>query len=261
MNIKIAIVTVASIASLSSCYSPKPVLRFKPEETKTTWDKGKEFVCYKNGEYEVYSSYYGSDDKYIIFDIEIVNNKGEEFLIAPENILLYPGIWDSQKQCTIYDTIHIQAVDPEAEILKIDLENSKAEASSKNAQVAAIAIFSAAIPLTIVASANDYKHPRNYNSSVSNSEIVEAGTELALGTTIINHDNQENQIVSLNDTKNTWEASSLRKTTLSPGYSIRGLVFFSIPDIKYQKIKYNVPIPGGVITFKYDFLKFYPTNN
>jgi len=258
MNLKIVFISVVSVALFTSCYSPKPVLRFKPEETNTTWEKGKEFVSYKNGEYEVYSSYYGSNDKYIIFDIEVVNNKGEEFLVAPEKIKLYTGRWDNLHQNVIYDSIPSNAIDPEAELLKIDMENSRAEASSKNAQVAALAILSAAVPIAIVASTNDYNHPNRNINSVSNTDLVEVSTDLALGATVINQANQENQIASLNDNKYTWEASSLRKTTLSPGYSIRGLVFFPIPDINAEKIRFDVPIPGSFIIFKYDFIKYYP---
>jgi len=261
MNLKIAFISVASIALFTSCFSPKPVLRFKPEETNTTWEKGKEFVSYKQGEYEVYSSYYGCDGKYIIFDIEVVNNKGDEFLVAPEKIKMYKGMADPQNQKIVWDTIPTNAIDPEEEILKIELQNSRAEASSKNSQVALAAILSAAIPIAIIASSNDYSHQNRNVNIITKTDLVEATTDLAIGATVINQANQEDQINSLNDTKYNWEASSLRKTTLSTGYSIRGLVYFPIPSMNYQKIRFEVPTPLGSIVFKYDFLKYYPTKD
>jgi len=233
-------------------------MRFKPEETQTTWEKGKEFVSYKNGEYEVHCSYYGNNEKYILFDIEVVNNKGIEFLVAPEDIKLYSGQWDNMKQSVVYDNNPTSAIDPEMELLKIDMENSRAEAALHNSQVAAVTIFAAAIPLAIAASTSDYNNRDYDETSISNSELVDAGVNLALGTTAITEINHENQIISLSDSKNLWEAASLRKTTLSPGYSIRGLVFFPIPDIHIRKIQFDVPIPTGVISFKYDFLLYYP---
>ena len=247
---------------LTSCFSPKPVFRFKVDEAKTTWDKGKEYISYKKGDYEVHTSYYGNNDKYIMFDIEIVNNKGEEFLVAPENIKIYSGSWDNVSQSILYNSNPVFALNPEMELLKIDLENSKAEAASKNAGVAAIAIFAAAIPLAIIASESDAKNSKSNNNSnapiISNTELVGTGLDLAIGANAINQANQEIKIESMNDNKYTWETSSLRKTTLSPGYSIRGLVFFSIPDIKFKKIRIDVPIPGGYINIKYDFLIYYP---
>lgn len=259
MKLVYPIIYIAFAATLTSCFAPKPVLRFKPEETNTTWEKGKEYVSYKRGDYEIHSSYYGYNDKYIIFDIEVVNNKGgEEFLVAPENIKLYQSIFDNTKQSLINDSIPVRAIDPEAELLNIDLENSKAEASRKNSQVAVAAIFAAAIPLAIVATSSDIHSPNSYERTVSNTEMVDAGVDVALGVTAINQVNQENQIISLNDSKFTWEASSLRKTTLSPGYSIRGLVFFPIPMVNCRKISFDIPTPQGNITFRYDYILYYP---
>jgi len=106
------------VATLYSCFSPKPVMRFKPEETQTSWDKGKEFVSYKKGEYEVHASYYGNNETYIIFDIEVVNSKGVDFLVAPEEIKLYSGIWDNISQSVKYSDIPTNAIDPEMEILR-----------------------------------------------------------------------------------------------------------------------------------------------
>ena len=253
------IISIVLITSLTSCFAPKPIMRFKPEETQTTWEKGKEFVSYKKGEYEVHASYYGSNDKYIIFDIEIVNDKGVDFLVAPENIKLYAGNWDNTSQTVIYNNTPISALDPEMELLKIEMENSKADASRKNGQVAAAVIFAAAIPLAIVAANSDIKNANDgNNNSVTNSDLVNTGVNVALASTAISDINNENKVISLNDRQNTWESSSLRKTTLSPGYSIRGLVYFPIPDLLSRKIQFDVPTPDGSISFKYDFLLYYP---
>lgn len=256
---KIAI-SIAALAMLTSCFSPKPVMRFKPEETQTTWEKGKEYVSYKKGDYEVHASYYGNNEKYIIFDIEVINSKGVDFLVAPEDIKLYTGCWDNVSQNVIYDNIPIHAIDPEAELLKIDMDNSRAEAAQKNSQVAAVAIFAAAIPLAIVASNTDMKNSNSNgsNNSVNNTDLVEAGVDLALGATAINQMGAENQIISLNDNRNMWETASLRKTTLSPGYSIRGLVYFPVPNLSTRKVYFDVPTPDGAISFKYNFLLYYP---
>ena len=260
MKITNSILLLVFLTTLISCFAPKPVMRFKPEETQTTWDKGKEFVSYKRGDYEVHASYYGNNEKYVIFDIEIVNNKGVEFLVAPEQIKMYTGAFDNLTQAVKYSEIPINAIDPEMELLKIEMENSKAEAAQKNAQVAAVAIFAAAIPLAIVATSSDIKHNNENNSqtNISNTELVDAGVNIALGATAISDMNNESQIISLNDNKNTWETASLRKTTLSPGYSIRGLVYFPIPTLTARRVQFDVPTPSGVVTFKYNFLLYYP---
>ena len=252
---------IAGIAmlSLSSCFSPKPVIRLKADEPKTTWDKGKEYISYKKGEYEVHTAYHGVDDKNIIFDIEIVNNNGEEFLVAPENIKLFKGQWDNTTQSIIYNSNAIRALDPEMELLRIDLENSKAEAASKNAGVAAVAIFAAAIPLAIVAAKSDAENSKsNDNNEITNTDLVGAGVDIALTANAVNQETQEFKIQSMNDSKYNWETASLRKTTLSPGYSIRGLVYFPIPDMSFRKIRIDIPVPIGNISVKYDYLLYFP---
>lgn len=250
---------ILAMLSLTSCFSPKAVIRLKADEPKTTWDKGKEFISYKLGEYEVHTSYYGANDKNLIFDIEVVNNNGEEFLVAPENIKLFTGQWNNATQSIKYNDNAVHALDPELELLNIDLANSKAEAASKNAGVAAVAIFAAAIPLAIVAAKSDAENSNsNDENDVSNTELVEAGVDVALTANAVNQESQMAQIQSMNDSKYTWETVALRKTTLSPGYSIRGLVFFPIPDTNFRKLRIDIPVPDGNISVKYDYLIYFP---
>lgn len=255
----ILVTSLLAMLALTSCFSPKPVIRLKADEPKTTWDKGKEFISYKMGEYEVHTSYYGANDKNLIFDIEIVNNNGEEFLVAPENIKIIKGYWDNATQSISYSGNAVNALDPELELLNIDLANSRAEASSKNAGVAAAAIFAVAIPLAIVAAKSDAENSKDSDEEdVTNTELVSAGVDLALTANAINQESQEINIQSMNDSKYTWETVALRKTTLMPGYSIRGLVFFPIPDINTRKIRVDIPVPDGNISVKYDYLIYYP---
>lgn len=255
----ILITSLLAMLTLSSCFSPKPVIRLKADESKTTWDKGKEFIGYKMGEYEVHTSFHGCDNQNLIFDVEVVNNNGEEFLVAPEKFKMFKGQWNNATQSITYNGNAISALDPELELLNIDLANSKAEAASKNAGVAAVAIFAAAIPLAIVAAKSDAENSKSDDENdVSNTELVEAGVDVALTANAINQESQEQQIQSMNDSKYKWETVALRKTTLSPGYSIRGLVFFPIPDMNFRKLRIDIPVPDGNISVKYDYLIYYP---
>ncbi len=258
ISMKRSYLAIAMLATLTSCFSPKPVFRFKTEETQTTWDKGKEYVSYKKGEYEVHTSYYGNDENNIMFDIEIVNSNGDEFLVAPESIIMYTGSWDNATQSIAYNTLPIRAIDPEMELLKIDLERSRAEAANKNAGVAAVAIFAAAIPLAVVAAKSDAKNSNSTENKISNTDLVNAGVDVAFGVNAINQEIQLNKMAAMQDSKYNWEVTSLRKTTLSPGYSIRGLVSFPIPDKNFNKIRLDVPTPDGYVNIKYDYLIFYP---
>lgn len=251
-------VAILAMLSMTSCFTPKPVIRLKADEPKTTWDKGKEYISYKMGEYEVHTSYFGCDNNNLIFDIEVVNVDGEEFLVAPENIKLHLGQWNNAAQNVSFGNA-ISAIDPEMQLLKFDLEASKAEAASKNAGIAAVGIFAAAIPLAIVAAKSDADNEKNNKQSdVSNTELVSTGVNLALTANEVNQNLQEIKIQSMNDSKYYWETASLRKTTLSPGYSIRGLVYFPIPEMKFRKLKLDIPVPTGSISVKYDLLVYFP---
>ena len=249
---------------LTSCYTPLPVIRVKPEETKTTWDKGKEYVGYKKGDYEVYSSYNGNTEKYLIFDIEIVNTNGDDILVEPENFSMYTGNFDNQKQEISYSLIPIKAIDPELELLNIDLAYSKTEANRKNSQVVATAILGAAIPLSIVASiadGNNSNYVERPINQLNNSDLVDAGVNLALGATIVNDAVQSDKIISLNDEEYKWKETSLRKTTLSAGYSIRGLVYFPLPSTEIKKIRLDIPVGNDNVTIQYNITYYYPDNN
>ncbi len=248
------------LAVLSSCYTPKAVIRVKPEETNTTWDKGKEYVSYKKGAYQVHSSFNGYNDRYLIFDVEIVNISGEDILVAPEEIKLYTGYWNNKSQQTEYSQAAINALDPELQLLNIDLAQSRAEANSKNSQVAATAFLVAAIPLSIAAAIADGNNSNYVEENVTNSELVDAGVNLAIGASAVNGAVQEGKIISLNDDKYTWQESALRKTTLTAGYSIRGLVYFPIPSLSVRKIRLDVPVGEDKISIDYNIILYYPND-
>lgn len=245
---------------LTSCYTAKPVLRVNPEEKNTTWERGKEFVSYKNGEYEVHTSYEASNDQYLIFDIEVVNNNGADILVAPEQILLYSGNWDNVEQKIIYNQVPERAMDPELQILRMEMAYSQAVANRKNTQIAATALMAAAIPLTIAAAISDGASSDDVDDfvNISNTQMVETGIDIALTATAVNDQAQEVKIISLNDSENIWRESTLRKTTLSAGYSIRGLVFFRKPALDIKKIRIDVPLLNDKISIEFNLVYYFP---
>ncbi len=253
----------ACALALNSCYAPQPVIRIHPQEQNTTWERGKEFVSYRKGEYEVHCAYEGARGKYLVFDIEFINYKGEEFLVCPEKCTIYQdtGKWDGVTNQRVYSMFPVRAYDPEQELLQIDIAESQAEASRKNANTAAVAISVAALPLLVAAAASDVNSGNQVDDSrVNNTDLVAAGVDVALTTNEVNRVVQEDRIISLNDSRYMWQEAALRKTTLSPGYSIRGLVYFPIPDFKlYRKFRLDVPVgEDDRISMMYDVILIYP---
>ncbi|MCB8964460.1 MAG: hypothetical protein H6536_05395 [Bacteroidales bacterium] len=136
------------------------MVRITPQATKTTWEHGKEVVSYQKSDFIVHCAYHGTDASFVIFDIEVINNSPDDYLVAPENFVMYPdsGKWDPITNQTVYAAFPVRAMNPEDQLLKLDLQQSATEASMKNQQTAAAVLAIAAVPVIIasaVADAND----------------------------------------------------------------------------------------------------------
>jgi len=257
------ITALIGIAILSSCVAPRPVVRLVPKESKTTWENGKEFVSYYKNGFIVHCSYQGMDNSYLKFDFEVINTTNEDFLVCPEKFVMYTdsGKWDAVSKQIIYNNFPIYGIDPEQELLNIEIAQSRLEASQKNASSAAIAIGVLSIPLLVAtaqADANDTKQ-----HSISRSETVALTSAAALNT--VDAAQQQNTETNnyLYNEADAWITNALRKTTISKDESVRGIVYFQKPDMeKFRDLRIDVPIANGdVISFNYRVNLYIPTSN
>ncbi len=256
--------TVAiAILIATSCAAPKPVVRITPKATKTTWEHGKEFVSYQKSDFIVHCAYHGTDASFVIFDIEVINNSPDDYLVAPENFVMYPdsGKWDPITNQTVYAAFPVRAMNPEDQLLKLDLQQSATEASMKNQQTAAAVLAIAAVPVIIasaVADANDTE-PRE----VSRTDVTTTTTIGVIGGLDAGQEADAQTLDAVDRSKSVWEQYALRKTTISQGEAVRGLIYFPKPDFeKHTELRIDVPIINNdQITLNYQVKLYYPTTN
>ena len=252
---------------LSSCATPSPVVRLVPKENQTTWEQGKQFVSYQKNDFTIHCAYHGIDSKYLIFDVEVINNSPEDFLLAPEQFIMYTdsGKWDAISNQLVYSTFPIKAADPEHELLKLEMQESVTIAKMKNNQTAAAVVAIAAIPVIAAAAisdANDSKNDEGDEDDVSRTEVAATTTVVTLDAI---NDGQANHLYNMgtiSDNQNVWQQYALRKTTLGSGESLRGLIYFPKPNLElYKDLRIEAPIPNNNIYFNYSVILYYPSIN
>lgn len=250
-----------------SCATPSPVVRLIPKESQTTWEQGKQFVSYQKNNFTIHCAYHGVDTKYIIFDVEVINNNPEDFLLAPENFVMYTdsGKWDPISNQLVYSTFPIKAADPELELLKLEMQESATLAKMKNNQTAAAVVAIAAIPVITAAAisdANDSKSDDNNEDDVSLTEVATHTTNVTLDAINDGQANHMYNMGTISNNQSVWQQSAMRKTTLGLGESLRGLIYFPKPNLElYKNLRIEAPIQNNKIYFNYSVILYYPNIN
>lgn len=259
-NIKTSLLYLLFLGLLTSCATPNPVVRLTSKETKTTWENGKEFTSYYKDGIFAHCAHQSTNEKYIIFDVEIINTTDEDLLVCPEKMVMFTdsGKWDPLINQIVYSTFPIFAADPEEEILKNELAQSQLEASQKNLATASIAAAALTLPVLVATASADAHDTRQRAITRTEAAVASAGTTLNM----MDFSQEMNNIRSdlIYSSTSAWINYALRKTTLSKNESVRGLVYFKRPDLaKYQDLRVDIPIgQNNFISFYYQAKLYYP---
>ena len=234
MKTSIKLIALAVVAQLlNSCVSPRPVFRLNPTESVTVWDRGKEFVSIKANSFVVHTAFHKHEGGLISFDIEVINEDSSDFLVSPEQFVLSPLSWETARSNFDF-TAPQKALDPEHELRNIDISMSQQDASHTNYQLFALGVALADVTYSVA----------TINKEKSDAEIVatEVGREAVYGGLAVNDDIHYQSIQRLTDLRYIWEATALRKTTLFPNNSIRGLIYFNEPSKYIKSVRLTIPI-------------------
>lgn len=216
-----------------------------PVSENVKWNYGQAYASDTVNGIVVEAAFDKSTPEYNIFDMSVVNNSNLDFLVDPatfrfENITIDPS-----------HPIVVKANDPEFMLLNIDKMISKNEADAKNAMVGG-AIIAGALVATSVAIAvtdNNDNHHRHLNPDllVSAPIIIDGANNYEPADYVSSIDRQREMLAT----------STIRKTTLSPGYKIEGKVFFPkfVSPGYYNLI---VPVDEGNVEIQFVQLNFFP---
>ena len=227
------------ILLFASCSTPKNIIKLSPDSKKTSWFYGQEFasdsvfgILAKAGFDEVTRPWYA-------FDLDIVNRSNMPYLVDPAKIFIVPL---NGKNEPMGDTIYAQ--DPESKILELDKKLAINESRQKN-QLGTTLLAAGIDIATGVAVTTDH-NPRNDNFRTD-----------MLGAAMISNEINNFQSINLNELRDSWKASTLRKTTLEKGYAIHGKIFIPIyPNASY--IQLNIPVDNELIKINFMQVQYIP---
>jgi hypothetical protein len=224
--------TLAVSVIFASC-APAPVLRLNPLADETKWIYGKEFARNATDEAEIAVAFESMEDTTIVFDVEVTNLSAQPILVSPEKFhyLLLASPQDSVVLATAKQVCY--ALNPETKILDLDKEISR-----ENASYATAAGIDATFELLDLIFSLGEIGKQKSEDEIKEEERQERQEEIADCEREINH---EKLLAELKTTKEKWESTTLRRTTLDPDQSVRGRVYFRANQ-KAHYIKLCFPI-------------------
>lgn len=221
----------------TGCFTPQKIIRVAPEDQENIfWYQGQAIAEKKQDDVIVRAAFSHFDRNYLLFDVEVFNEKDSPILISPEVLSLKTP-----------NNYQLPAIDPEAIILSMEMRASQQEANAKNAAiVGGIVLVGAAVVAATSDSDTDNESDNNYDSD--DYDALDFAADVVVPTIAWGISFHQDPILTAypealpsSEQLLFWQDIVLRRTTLRPGESIRGLVAFPRYD-NTTTLEMNVPI-------------------
>lgn len=229
---------------LTGCFTPRVVIRMQPGESENVfWSNGQAIAEQVQDSVIARAAFSHATPEYLIFDIEVINQSGSSILVAPEKLFIATP-----------QNFQLPAIDPERQLLSMEISASQQEARAKNAAVATGVIAAGAIIAVAATSDGDSGNEDDYDDDY---DVVDAAVDVAVPALYLGAAFRQEAILSspisaipLPFDAIFWSDYTLRKTTLRPDDSVRGLVAFSRFD---QTDRFALTLPLEELKFKFSF--------
>lgn len=236
------VVFIVSLFVFQSCFTPQNVIRLQPENENVNWLYGQQFVSDSiNGViYEVGFSQMTGGQYW--FDFNITNRSNLSILIDPAYFYIQP--LDARMQPLTEN--RVAAIDPENEILEIEKQISRNDAHEMNQIGIGLVAATVDVATAVAVAVDDNPHNNHLRTHLTHHAMAAAA-----------HDAADNafQVQSLNEVKEAWETSTIRKTTLNSNYTMKGKVFFpAFRDAVH--IRLYLPVDDQFIELGYKQIQF-----
>ena len=220
---------------LTGCFTPQKVVRIAPEAQENIfWYQGQAIAEKKQDNVIVRAAFSHTDRKYLLFDVEVFNEKNAPILVSPEVF--------SIKTPNGYQ---MPAFDPEAIILSMEMRASQQEANAKNAAVVGGVVL---VGAAVVAATSDHGSGSDSNYESDDYDALLFAADVVVPTIAWGLSFHQDPILTeypaafpSSEQLLFWQDIVLRRTTLRPGESIRGLVAFPRFD-SATSLEVNVPL-------------------
>lgn len=218
---------------MASCSAPRSIISLKPQSNQTSWFYGQETACDSVYGIIARAGFDQVDDSWYLFDMEIINRSNMPYVVDPASIFCVP--LNASFAPLTRDTLY--AIDPEVKIKELDKQIAVNKNRQKNQL--ALTLLAAGIDIASGVAVSLDHNPRN---DYFRTDLLPAA--IAQG--------QENRFeaIDLNELRDTWRSTTIRKTSLESGYSIHGKLLVPIaPNASY--IQLNVPVDNGIIRINF----------
>ncbi len=227
-----------SLFLFQSCSAPKSLIKLEPNQESTKWLYGQEFakdsvagIIYEVGFDKIIEPNY-------LFDFDITNRSNLEILVDPQDFYYLP--LNDSLQPIVDEYLH--ASDPEKEILNIEKKISITEARRKSNIALSLVGLGVDIAAAAITATDDNPHNDFFRTDLFNAVQIGNMTN-------------EFEAVDLQELRESWSQSTIRKTTLEPGFSMKGKVFFPFfPEAKYLQIVLPVDDQNIEILFQQKYI-------
>ncbi|WP_116105590.1 hypothetical protein [Lewinella sp. IMCC34191] len=230
---------LAILLLLSACGKPLQVVRISPaaEQDIDRYRYGNPVQSLRQDEVTVEVSYYDASDDYLVFDAEVINESTEDILFDPVEAYLQLAA-DAQ----------IPALDPEFQLLSMDLESVSRQRSARVMAWAGAAVLVAASAYAISKSGGSVAEV-----PTDATLVADLGIQVADAMTFAVLQQNQNLLqrnyapteeeIPAPDNRYFWLDYSFRKTTLRPGESAVGKLVFPRADMEVN-FQLAVPVIG-----------------
>lgn len=237
MKNKCYIISAIAFVSLLSCSAPKNVIRLQPDREPDKWLFGQAIISDSlyGVHYEV--GFDRIENNRYLFDFHITNGSNLPILIDPTTFYCQP--YDSAMSPLTNDKI--AAINPEDEILELDKELSRNQARQKNNLGVTLAAVGIGMATAIITNTDENPHNDYLGLEIADELTDEVRISKA---------EDKLEAMDLNELRDTWTASTIRKTTLNSNFAMHGKVLFpAFPQATYLSIM--VPVDSETLTFTF----------
>lgn len=218
---------------MASCSTPRSIISIKPQSDQTSWFYGQEYAGDSVFGIIAKVAFDEINDPWYLFDVEITNRSNMPYTVDPAQIFCVPltGMFAPLNGDTLY------AVDPEVKIK--ELEKSIAINKNRQKNQLGLTLLAAGIDIFTSVIVSTDNNPRN---DYFRTDLLPAA--IAQG--------QENRFeaVNLNELRDTWRTTTIRKTSLETGYAIHGKILVPLaPNASFLQL--NIPVDNDTIKINF----------
>lgn len=192
----------------------------------------------------VVASFERLDMQYVALDIEVKNQTDRPIEVNPADFH-YAALNENQDSLRnrinpVYGLVY-SAADPQREARLVTVKQAQEEKRLRTARIINTVLLVAAVA-SDVASSTSARNTRDYGRWVNNRVAHNNMYQMVAMKRAIDHGTFANRMQRYEYETYRWKELALRRTTVPPGESVRGLVYLPLyKDAHYLKLGFPVP--------------------